>query len=476
MGNLVGPRALLPRGTAFDLNDSGNAERLRLVYGNDLLWCGDFKEWLVFRNGVWARDNDLANMMASRVIAMTKYQAECVGNARVAKFSADSGDVRRIRGMLFLSQSALGIAVDELDQRPDLLAFQNATVDLRTGQMRDGLREDLITKQVPFDYDPEATCPRFSQFLEEIMGGGPDVGSEEAQERAARMVDALQVFLGYSITGTTSAKTVFLHIGEKGNNGKTTLLELMRTVLGDGHSTTLNIETLMQQDRETSAATASLANLRGARFANTSEVQEGKRLSGAKLKRITQGTGKVEACRKYENPISFPETHKLHIDSNDWPVIDAADEALWNRLCCIPYLCKFEGDTDDKDLGQKLKSEAKGILAWLVRGARRFYADGQRLPRPPEVTRAVQEYRAEMDKLAAFFEEYCEFGAALSVSIAAIYAAYHAWAVANGERILSSRGLVRHLLKRGVTKGRISEARLLNGVALTTPPDQLGLQ
>ena len=85
-GNLIGPRALLPRGTALALNDSGNAERLRIVYGNDLLWCYEFQEWMVFHNGVWERSDDLARVMASRVIAMTKWQADQVGIAAVRSF------------------------------------------------------------------------------------------------------------------------------------------------------------------------------------------------------------------------------------------------------------------------------------------------------------------------------------------------------------------------------------------------------
>src|SRR5207237_1228120 len=79
-----------------------------------------------------------------------------------------------------------------------------------------------------------------------------------------------------------------------------------------------------------------LANLCGARLAITSETEEGQRLSEAKLKRITQGMGTITAIRKYENPISFPETHKLWLDCNHQPVIRGVDDAIWNRLVIIP--------------------------------------------------------------------------------------------------------------------------------------------
>ena len=68
--------------------------------------------------------------------------------------------------------------------------------------------------------------------------------------------------------------------------------------------------------QESNNTQADLADLRGARFVMTSETEEGQRLSQGKLKRITQGMGKIKATRKYENPIEFPETHKLWMDTN----------------------------------------------------------------------------------------------------------------------------------------------------------------
>ena len=84
------------------------------------------------------------------------------------------------------------------------------------------------------------------------------------------MVDALQVYFGYSITGTTIAKTVFIHIGKGGNNGKTTLLDLIRQVLGEDHSTLPKIDSLMQQrGAETSNASADHGRFARSSFWNT---------------------------------------------------------------------------------------------------------------------------------------------------------------------------------------------------------------
>lgn len=55
--------------------------------------------------------------------------------------------------------------------------------------------------------------------------------------------------------------------------------------------------------QETSNTAADLADLRSAWFVMTSETEKGQRLATGKLKRITQGMGRIKATRKYENPI-----------------------------------------------------------------------------------------------------------------------------------------------------------------------------
>src|SRR5204863_7645740 len=162
-----------------------------------------------------------------------------------------------------------------------------------------------------------------------LMGAHPDA-SEADLARAEQLVLTLQVVLGYALTGHTREKLVFILFGA-GNNGKTTVLSLFLKLLEE-YAVLLQIDSLMVR-QENNNSQADLADLRGARFVMTSETEEGQRLAEGKLKRITQGMGKIKAVRKYENPIEFPETHKLWMDTNSKPQIRAADDqATLNRL------------------------------------------------------------------------------------------------------------------------------------------------
>lgn len=178
------------------------------------------------------------------------------------------------------------------------------------------------------------------------------------------------------------------------------MLSTIRHVVEE-YSVLLQGDTLIVR-QESNNTQADLADLRGARFVQTSETEEGQRIAQGKLKRITQGMGKIKAVRKYENPIEFPDTHKLWIDTNRKPDIrDTDDKATFNRLHPIPFTVSISSEQIDKDLPAKLQAEAEGILAWLVEGARLWYQNG--LGKPAEVEAAKDEWRAQMDQVGRVY-------------------------------------------------------------------------
>jgi putative DNA primase/helicase len=92
--------------------------------------------------------------------------------------------------------------------------------------------------------------------------------------------------------------------------------------------------------------------------------------------------GTIKAVRKYENPITFNETHKLWIDANHLPVISGSENAIWNRLHAIPFTVIIPPCEIDREMPDKLLAEAEGILAWCVTGAQRWHCEGLGKPIP----------------------------------------------------------------------------------------------
>jgi putative DNA primase/helicase len=106
------------------------------------------------------------------------------------------------------------------------------------------------------------------------------------------------------------------------------------------------------------------------------------------------------------------------------------------------------GTERDRNLLEKLRGELPGVLAWIVRGALRWQAEG--LERPPEVQEATDRYREESDPLAEFLEDRCVVDPAAGVASADLWRAYLAWAEGAGEKFtVSRRRFAEHLEARG---------------------------
>jgi putative DNA primase/helicase len=278
----------------------------------------------------------------------------------------------------------------------------------------------------------------------------------------------IQKLIGYTFTGWVHEKKAFFCYGPIGNNGKTTLFQVLREILGKDYCAMLPIEVLMVQGQQSNNTLAAMADLRGARFAWTSETDEGQRLSESQLKRLTQGMGApIQAARKFEHPITFPETHKLWAECNHRPDVRGTDNATWERIHLIPFDVTLTADEIDRELPAKLAQESEGILAWGVAGAVKWFQEG--LSTPDAVSAAGGEWREDSDQIGRFIADCCVVGDFAQARGARLYQSYHKWAEDSGERrIASNNEFASAIAKRGFTKDRDSAGVFYRGIGLRT--------
>jgi P4 family phage/plasmid primase-like protien len=468
------------------LTDSGNGERIVRLCGEDIRFCSEFKKWLLWDGRQWKVDTDAATVtQRAKTMARILYQqainvSDPVLQKAIKTHARDSESQGSITAALLRAKSEPGMAVSatELDQHRYLLNCMNGVVDVRTGELLEFQRRYYITKLCHVKYNPdseaERDCPRFLKLLHWAMGETSDMGV--LPERVTRMVAFLQKAFGYALTADVSEKAAFIFYGAKGNNGKTTLLTVFKTLLAE-YATQLDINTLMTSKFTDNNVRADLAKLHGARFVITSEVDDGQRLSERLMKYLTAGMGEITACRKFENPFEFTATHKIWMDCNYRPEIKGTDEAIWGRLHCIPFLQRIAKDDPeiDKQLLGKILAESEGVLAWAVRGAMRWAKDGG-LGVPPEVEAAGAEWREADDPLKPFIDECCVIDLNDDdcwVRCADFTKAYQQWCKDNNELQLKSSRLTQRLDIKGIKLNRSrrvsdagKQARCWDGVSL----------
>ena len=260
---------------SYWLTDLGNAERFIDTYRGLVLWCPARKAWLLWDGARWAWDErgavrKLAHKVARGIYKDAAHEPDEAKQREIAKFARASQNESRIGAMLNEAKPYLAVSMDELDQDPWLINCQNGTLDLRIGKPRAHDPADRITKIVLEEYDPDAPCPRFRQFLKETL-------VDEA------VISFVKRYSGYTLTGITRERLLAILYGF-GKNGKTTLVELLRDVMGD-YATNTDTETLLMKRYQ--GVGNDVAALKGARFVSAAEVEHGRRLAESKVKQLT---------------------------------------------------------------------------------------------------------------------------------------------------------------------------------------------
>jgi P4 family phage/plasmid primase-like protien len=428
--------------------DLGNAERFVDAHRDHVLWCPARKSFLCWdgKRYAWDERGEAVKLAHATARSIFHEAADAEGEEEqkaITKWALASQNESRINAMLSQAKPYLAVGMEELDRDPWLVTCQNGTLDLRTGRLKDHDPADRITKIVPEDYDPHASCPRFKQFLKEAL-----------------VDDALITFVkrysGYTLSGITRERLLAILYGF-GKNGKTTLVELLRDVMGD-YATNTDTETLLLKRYQ--GVGNDVAALKGARFVSAAEVEQGRRLAESKVKQLT-GRDTVTARFLFGEPFNFTPEFKLWLSTNNKPVIQGTDDAIWDRIRLIPFTQRFDGARQDPKLPDKLRAELPGVLAWMVEGCLEWQEHG--LGEPESVRQATEQYRAEMDTLAAFIEDKCVVREGMVAPATPLYKQYQMWCDDAGEKPetqkmfgmrLRERGFVSDKIKRGPHKDR----------------------
>lgn len=435
---------------ARHLTDTGNAERLIDRHGSDLLFVNG--EWYVwdgkrFRKDATGEIHRRARETGRAIYVEASIAPDTAERKATADWAKRTEARERQHSMIKLAESDSRVArrIEELDADSLLLTVNNGTLDLKSGTLRPHERSDLITKLAPVSFDPDATAPAFTAFLDRVL---PD----------AEVREYLQRYIGYGLTASAEEERMLMLEGS-GANGKSTLIEILRKLLGD-YAVSSKSEILLS-NRDTGGG-ESIARLAGARIVFVDESAAGRRLDAEKLKTLTS-PGTRQARHLYRNSFEFQVTHKLIFATNHRPDLDADDEGAWRRTDVMPFSVTIPENERDPRLRAKLERELPGIMNWALVGCLRWQQVG--LKPPTQLRAAAKEYREENDAIGRFLAECTEPKGAAPAG--RLYHAYVNWCEANSERPLTQTSFGRAMKKRpGLACERTGKVRLYVGVRL----------
>lgn len=239
-----------------------------------------------------------------------------------------------------------------IDSIEDKINFKNGILNLSSGKLTGHSPKYGFRGMLPFDFDPNAECPFFEEWLDGVM--------LEDQE----LVLILQEFMGYVIRGGDYKYHKALWLGGKGRNGKSTFIDVLKALIGPLNYTTISIRAL----REDKFAGADLDG----KIANFSEETSPQELSDSGPFKNLTGDGDLLVQKKFGDPYTLRNRAKLIMTYNQIPDLSDLSKGMLSRPVIIPFRRVFKDREQDKEIKKKLFKELSGIFNFALRGWQRL--------------------------------------------------------------------------------------------------------
>ena len=267
--------------------------------------------------------------------------------------------------------------------------------------------------QLPVEYDPQAQCPFFDEWLNDVL---PKIDDQTL----------LLQLMGYSMLQEAKYGKIVVLYGPT-HTGKSTCLEVLRHFLGVENVTAVSLHALDNEDMRFSRA-----RLLG-KLANVSADLSSRHLSGDSLiKQIASGDA-MEGERKGVDSFTFTPFATLWNSSNQLPVSRDRTDAWYERLVILPFTRQHKGSSADRALIPKLTqpNELSGILNKAVEALKVLEQEKQF--RTTESTdEMLEEYRTENDQVSRFLSEHCVHTSQGEILEDTLYQGYVTWAEDEG--------------------------------------------
>lgn len=284
---------------------------------------------------------------------------------------------------------------------PGKLNLRNGWFDLDELVFWEGHNSQILsTVQLPIAYDAGATCPAFLKFLEDVL---PDETHRETVQR----------LFGYCLEPGNPYQVAFMLHGP-GNNGKTTLLNVLVEVLGKENVSSETLQQFSDNRFSTAVLWGKLANV------CADMPRNAVRYTGP-FKEATGGD-RMRGERKGKDPFTFENPSKLIFAANELPEVNDKTLAFWRRWKLIPFEVDLTGRADPR-LPGRLRAELPGVLNWALEGLRRL-REAHGFPHGGTADDLYERWKRHSDPLYWFVHERVRVNPKEWVEKDALYQAY----------------------------------------------------
>mgnify|MGYP006278080791 CR=1 FL=1 len=311
--------------------------------------------------------------------------------------------VSRLKGLSTYKQDEFGGPEWHINAR-------NGVLDVDDESLKDHAPDYLYRAGSPVEFDPEADCPTWREFLKDVTSNKTD-----------RML--LQEFAGYTLMHWDYPWHKALFLVGPGASGKSTFLDTIRNILGSEAVASVTPHELGEERFAGVELHGRWANIRND---IPSEMIE----NTGKFKEIVAGDP-IKVEEKYQDTFTIEPNAKHLYSTNQLPDASVDDDAFYRRILLVSFPSTVPRSERDPHLFEKLEDEFPGILNWMIDGLKRLVNQGKFTgDEPPEQTR--QTWESWGSSIKKFKQDCLEKDKKAAVPKSDVYAAYRRWCEENG--------------------------------------------